>query len=160
MCTCMHAQLLVVSDSLWLPWTVAHQAALSLGFSRQESWSGLPFPPPGDFPHPGIEPASPCLLHWQVDSLPLSRLGGPLGVWASVMAVCRLQLRCTGFCCSAACGIFPSRGSNPCPLHRQVDSYRPSSQGSPRNIMNFYYSRLASFSLLNLHVSTSLFVDY
>ena len=39
-------------------WTVGHQAPLSMGFSRQEYWSGLPFPPPGDFPHPGIEPAS------------------------------------------------------------------------------------------------------
>ena len=37
------------------PWTVAHQAPLSLGFSRQEYWSGLPFPPPGDLPDPGIE---------------------------------------------------------------------------------------------------------
>ena len=41
------------------PWTVAHQAPLSMGFSRQEYWSGLPCPPPGDLPHPGIEPVSP-----------------------------------------------------------------------------------------------------
>ena len=41
------------------PWTVAHQAPLSLGFSRQEYWSGLPFPSP-DLPHPGIEPRSPA----------------------------------------------------------------------------------------------------
>ena len=41
------------------PWTVAHQAPLSLGFSRQESWSGLPCPPPVDIPHPGIEPVFP-----------------------------------------------------------------------------------------------------
>ena len=40
------------------PWTVAHQAPLSKGFSRQEHWSGLPFPPPGDLPDPGAEPAS------------------------------------------------------------------------------------------------------
>ena len=40
------------------PWTVAHQAPLSMGFSRQEHWSGLPFPLPGDLPNPGIEPAS------------------------------------------------------------------------------------------------------
>ena len=40
------------------PWTVAHQAPLSMGFSKQEHWSGLPFPPPGDLPNPGIEPAS------------------------------------------------------------------------------------------------------
>ena len=41
------------------PWTVAHQAPLSTEFSRQEYWSQLPFPPPGDFPDPGIEPESP-----------------------------------------------------------------------------------------------------
>ena len=42
------------------PRTVAHQAPLSLGFSRQEHWSGLPFPSPGDLPDPGIEPWSPA----------------------------------------------------------------------------------------------------
>ena len=42
------------------PWTVAHQAPPSLGFSRQEYWSGLPFPSPGDLPNPGIEPRSPA----------------------------------------------------------------------------------------------------
>ena len=43
------------------PWTVARHASLSMGFSRQKYWSGLPFPPPGDLPIPGIEPASPAL---------------------------------------------------------------------------------------------------
>ena len=46
---------------VWLfvtPWTAAHQASLSMGFSRREFWSGLPFPAPGDLPYPGIEPAS------------------------------------------------------------------------------------------------------
>ena len=42
-------------------WTVACQAPLSIGFSRQEYWSGLPFPSPGDLPNPGIEPGSPTL---------------------------------------------------------------------------------------------------
>ena len=42
------------------PWTVARQALLSMGFSRQEYWSGLPFPPPGELPNPGIEPESPA----------------------------------------------------------------------------------------------------
>jgi len=42
-------------------WTVAHQAPLSVGFSRQEYWSGLPFPSPGDLPDPGIKPGSPAL---------------------------------------------------------------------------------------------------
>ena len=49
------------------PWTLAHQAPLSMGFSRQEAWSGLPFPSPEDLPDPGIEPRS---LTLQVDSLP------------------------------------------------------------------------------------------
>ena len=43
------------------PWTVAYQAPPSMGFSRQEYWSGLPFPSPGDLPNPGIEPRSPAL---------------------------------------------------------------------------------------------------
>ena len=45
----------IVSDSLRPPWAVAHQAPLSMGFSRQEYWGGLLFPPPGDLPDPGIE---------------------------------------------------------------------------------------------------------
>ena len=52
------------------PWTVAHQSPLSMGFSRQEYWSGLPFPSPGDFPNPGIEPGPPTL---QADALPSER---------------------------------------------------------------------------------------
>ena len=47
--------------TLVTPWTVAHQAPLSVGFSRQEYWSGLPFPSPGDLPNPGIEPGPPAL---------------------------------------------------------------------------------------------------
>ena len=43
------------------PWTVAYQAPLSMGFSRQQYWSGLPFPSPGDLPDPGIKPRSPAL---------------------------------------------------------------------------------------------------
>ena len=46
--------------TLETPWTVAHQAPLSMRFSRQEYWNGLPFPSPGDLPHPGIKPG---LLH-------------------------------------------------------------------------------------------------
>ena len=49
----------VVSDSFATPWIVACQAPLSMEFSRQEYWSGLPFPPPGDLPNPGIKPVSP-----------------------------------------------------------------------------------------------------
>ena len=58
----------VVSNSA-IPMTVAHQAPLSMEFSRQEYWSGLPFPSPGDLPNPGIEPESPASPALQVDSL-------------------------------------------------------------------------------------------
>ena len=57
----------VVSKFFATPWTIACQAPLSMEFSRQEYWSGLPFPSPGDLPDPGIEPRSPAL---QADSLP------------------------------------------------------------------------------------------
>ena len=62
-----------MSDSV-IPWTVARQAPLSMEFSRQEVWSGLPFPSPGDLPDPGTEPGYPAL---QVDSLPTELLGKP-----------------------------------------------------------------------------------
>ena len=58
-------------------WTVAHQVPLSMRFSRQEYWSGLSCPPPGDLPDPGIELHLLCLLHWQAGSLPLAPTGRP-----------------------------------------------------------------------------------
>ena len=57
------------------PWSEACQAPLSIEFSRQEYWSGLPFPPPGDPPSSGIEPKSPVSLALQADSLPAEPLG-------------------------------------------------------------------------------------
>ena len=59
------------------PWTVAHQAPPSMGFSRQEYWSGLPFPSPGDLRDPGIKPRSPAL---QADVLTSEPPGKPVGV--------------------------------------------------------------------------------
>ena len=55
-------------------WTVAYQASLSIGFSRQEYWSGLPFPSAGDLPDPGIEPRSPTL---EADALTSEPPGKP-----------------------------------------------------------------------------------
>ena len=60
----IHVQLFVIL------WTVAQQAPLSMGFSRQEYWSGLTCPPPGHIPDPEIEPASPASFVLQVDSFP------------------------------------------------------------------------------------------
>ena len=73
---CEHAKSLVMSDSLGP--NVARQAPLSMGLSRQEHWSGLPCPPPGDLPGPGMEPMSPTAPvapRLQADHSPLSHLG-------------------------------------------------------------------------------------
>ena len=63
----------VVSDSFAMLWTVACQVLLSMGFPRQEYWSGLLFPSPGIFP---IQGSNLQLLHWQMGSLPPSHQGG------------------------------------------------------------------------------------
>ena len=63
-----------LSSSSATLWTIAHQAPLSVEFSRQEYWSGLPFSSPGDIPNPWTEPGSPAL---QADSLPLSHQESP-----------------------------------------------------------------------------------
>ena len=80
---------------IWLfatPWTVAHQPPLSMGISRQDYWSGLPCPPPGDLPNPGFKPTPPAL---QVDSLPLSHQRSPIllipgAIWDH--AICKEHL--------------------------------------------------------------------
>ena len=68
----MHVYMLSHVQLFATPWTVAHQSPLSMAFSRQEYWSGLPFPSPEDLPNPGIKLTS---LAVQVDSLPLRQLG-------------------------------------------------------------------------------------
>ena len=76
-------------------------------FSKKEYWSGLPFPPPGDLPDPGIEPCLLCLLHWQVDSLPLVWDGwmALLIQWTWVWANSRWQWR------TGKPGVLQSTGS-------------------------------------------------
>ena len=59
------------------PWTVAHQAPPSLGFSRQDCWSGVPFLSPGDLPEPGINPVFPVSPELQTDCLSMSHYGSP-----------------------------------------------------------------------------------
>ena len=72
-CVCVLSHVLLFMT----PWTIAHQDPLSLGFSRQEYWSGLPFPLPGDLLDSGIEPVSPESPALQADSLPRSDQGSP-----------------------------------------------------------------------------------
>ena len=70
----------LVAKSCWTlatPRTVGCQAPLSMGFPRQKYWSGLPLPSPGNLLDLRIEPRLLCLLHWQVDSLPLEMAGKP-----------------------------------------------------------------------------------
>ena len=61
------------------PWAVAYKAPLSMEFSRQEYWSGLPYPSPGDLPDPGIEPGSPTLQADALPSEPPGKQGPSLG---------------------------------------------------------------------------------
>ena len=84
------------------------------GFSRQEYWSGLPFPPPGDLPNAGIEPRYPTL---QVDSLPSEPLGKPKNTGVGSLSL--LQ------------GIFPTQESNQGLLHCRLILYQLSYPGSP-----------------------------
>ena len=66
-CLYIHVCVLSCVQVFVTPWTVAHKTPLSMEFSTQEYWSGLPFPPPGDLPNPAIEPGSPAL---PADDLP------------------------------------------------------------------------------------------
>ena len=92
-----HAQLFAT------PWTVAHQAPLSMGFSRQECWSGLPFPPPGDLPNAGIELAFPASLALQTDSLLLNhQRSSTFGLFISKASCGSYQ----GFLCSASPDVY------------------------------------------------------
>ena len=82
-CVCVCTQSLSYVQLFETTQAVARQAPLSMGFSRQKYWSGLPFPTPGDLPKPGIKPiflVSPALT---VDSLPLCHLGSPLWEYAA-----------------------------------------------------------------------------
>ena len=125
-----HSLSCVQPFAVW--WTVAHQAPLSMTFSRQEHWSGLPFPSPGDPPNGGIELASLVPPALQADSWPMSHLGSPL-VWKCSVVSDSLQPhglyspwnspeQNTGVgSLFLFQGIFPTQGSNPGLLHcRQI----------------------------------------
>ena len=74
---CVFCVQLLSCPTLLTPWTVARQAPLTMGFPRQEYWSGFLFLPSGDLPDPGSNPCLLGLLRWQVGSLPLCNLGSP-----------------------------------------------------------------------------------
>ena len=78
------------------PWTVAHQAPPSMGFSRQENWSGLPFPSPVDLPDSGIEPMSPTLQADALTSVTLALRQGP-GIFVVAFALVSCPMSPWGF---------------------------------------------------------------
>ena len=92
------------------PRTVARQAPLSMGFSSQECWSGVPFPSPGDLPDPGLEPGSPAL---QTDSLSTKPLGKPSNHQSG--AFCAMA-------CAETASISP--GADPQAVHSRLPSSR------------------------------------
>ena len=103
------------------PWTVAHQAPLSMGISRQEQRSELPCPPPGDLPNPGIKPRLLHLLRWQGSSLPLAPPGLPgLSSGQSLSCVRLFETPRTAACQRPPC---------PSPNHRVYSNSCPSSRG-------------------------------
>ena len=104
------------------PWTVAHQAPPSMRFSRQEYWSGLPFPSPGNFPNPGIKFRSPTL---QADSLSAEPQMKPKNTGVGSLSL--LQ------------GIFPTQGSNPGLPHYRCILYQLNHKGSQR-ILKWAYN--------------------
>ena len=100
---------LVAQGLFVIPWTVACQAPLFMGFSRQEYWSGLPFPSAGDLPQSGIKPRSPAL---QKDSLPSEPLGKALyihsflSLFVSVSGGCGLVAEsCPTLCNRVDCSL-------------------------------------------------------
>ena len=76
-----------MSDSFQIPWTVAHHAPLSMGFPRQEYWSGLPFPSSEDLPEPGIKPMSPALAGRFFTTEPPGKTGTNIGAEPGVPRV-------------------------------------------------------------------------
>ena len=115
------------------PRTAAYQAPPSMGFSRQEYWSGLPFPCPGDLPHPGIEPRSPTLQEDVLTSEP--KVSSTLATPWTVARQAPLTIgfsRNTGVSCHFLLqGIFPIQESNSGLLHGRQILNRLSQEGSP-----------------------------
>ena len=81
----------VMSDSFATPWTIAHQTPPSMGFPRQEYWSGLPFPSPGALSNRGIDPASPALAGGFLTGEPPGKLKHAVGTWEMLQGVKTVQ---------------------------------------------------------------------
>ena len=103
-CVCVYTHVRLCAWFLETPCAIAHQTPLSMGFSRQEYWSGLPFPPAGISLTQGSNLGLLCLLHWQVDSSQLAPPGKPC-VCVCVCVCVRARARvCT---CTHLCLLYP-----------------------------------------------------
>ena len=91
--TCCRLVISIVSDPFVTPWTVTHQDPLSVGFPRQEYWSGLPFPSPGDFPDPGIKHWHPALTGRFFTTEPPGKASLPLTHYF-IWQICSEHLPC------------------------------------------------------------------
>ena len=118
-----HVQLFVT------PRTVADQAPVSMGFSRQDYWRGLPFPSPGDLPHPEMEPGSPTL---QADALTSETPGKPKEYWTRLL-------------CPPP-GDLPNPGTKLRSLTLQADSLTSESPGKPCHFK--HYSNFVALNTL------------
>ena len=134
-----------MSDSV-IPWTVACQAPLSMVFSRQECWSELPFPSPGDLPDSGIKPMSSALWADSLQSEPPEKPKSEVK-WSKSCSVMSDSLLPHGLyspwnspgqntgvgSLSLLQGVFPTQGSNPGHLHFRWILHHLSHQGSPNS---------------------------
>ena len=121
------------------PWTIACEAPLPKGFSRQEHWSGLPCPPPGDLPNSGIEPRSPTL---QVDSLPSEPPGKPKNTGVGSL--------------THLLGMFLTQESNQGLLHCRQILYQLSYQGSPYHL----YLILLTITIFQILKNLIIIINY
>ena len=111
------------------------------GFSRQEYWSGLPCPPPGNLPNPGIEPRPPAL---QADSLPSEPLGKPMSTGVGSLTIFE--------------GIFPTQELNQDLLHCRCVLYQLDYQGRPMSYLTQDYLQKVRFcSHITLHCTFFFF---
>ena len=133
--------LLCCVQLLGTPWTVAHQPPLSMGFSRKEYWSGLPFPDPEDLPDPGIKPASPALAGGFFASEPPGKhlLISSLGQRCELFHVgCHLKVLCSVLV-GNTCLPFekpppPQSGASPSPTLRVHGTLLKSESRSPQGL--------------------------
>ena len=134
-------------------WTISHQAPLSVGFSRQAYWSGVPFSSPGDLPYPGIEPASPVSPALKVDSLPAEPPGKPrLNHLSSV------QFSSVAQSCPTLCD--PMNLSTPgLPVHHQLPEFTQTHALSINHLRSFTIITKSRFIVKRSYRSVSAKIE-